>query len=83
MGFLNYKSLKFNRFPTDWLSANLRHTVTAIFSHPSATVAHPGQVEAGPRRTGGRHRLPTQTETALAPVHQSMEIDHLSDGKMK
>lgn len=44
-------------------------------------MAHPGQVEAGPRRTGGRHRLPTQTETALAAVHQSMEIDHLSDGE--
>ncbi len=76
--------LKFDSwFPTDWLSANLRHTVTAIFSHPSSvtsTVTQGGTLE-GQRRTRGRSRPAAQSETALTAVPQSMEIDQLSDGE--
>ena len=80
--------LKFDSwFPTDWLSANLRHTVTAIFSHPSSltsTAVTPGGTVEGTRRTRGRSRNVTssETETALTSVPQSMEIDQLSDGKI-
>ena len=77
--------LKFDSwFPTDWLSANLRHTVTAIFSHPSSltsTAVTPGGTVEGTRRTRGRSRNVTPSEAALTTVPQSMEIDQLSDGK--
>jgi len=74
--------LKFDSwFPTDWLSANLRHTVTAIFSHPTPVTSSAVAPGDGPRRTRGRSRPATQSETALTSVPQSMEIDQLSDGE--
>jgi hypothetical protein len=75
--------LKFDSwFPTDWLSANLRHTVTAIFSHASMSVTPATAVTPGDRRARRRSRTAAmQSESALISVPQSMEIDQLSDGE--
>ena len=82
--------LKFDTwFPTDWLSANLRHTVTAIFSHPSTSITPSSSVARGERpsqRSGERrrsHAAAMQSETALISLPQSMEIDQLLDGKCR
>ncbi len=55
-------------FPTDFISANLRHSVTAIFSHPAKEIA---QMQMQNRRQFSGDR----TLVALPP--QSMEIDRL------
>jgi len=75
--------LKFDSwFPTDWLSANLRHTVTAIFSHPSTSITPSSSVARGERHSRRRSRAAAmQSETALISLPQSMEIDQLSDGE--
>ena len=53
-------------YPTDFLSANLRHTVSALFSHPAK--------DENPRR-----RLYPSGGDGTVALPQSMEIDRLSD----
>lgn len=50
-------------YPTDFLSANLRHTVSAIFSHPAKEI---------------RRRLQVSGDRTVA-LPQSMEIDRIDE----
>ena len=56
-------------YPTDFLSANLRHTVSALFSHPAK--------DENPRR-----RLYPSGGDGTVAIPQSMEIDRLSDDEV-
>lgn len=55
-------------FPTDWLSANLRHNISVIFSESSAGESGSADAQGEPGGNGDE-------------VVQSMEVDPMSDGK--
>ena len=63
-------------FPSDCLSANLRHNVSVVFSQSSSNCQSSSRSGVGP---GGRGQGAGQEETAVA---QSMEVDQMSDGKI-
>ena len=57
-------------YPTDYLSANIRHTVSALFSHPAKGSRR------RPRPSGG-----DMVERGGSGGPQNMEIDRLSDAE--
>lgn len=72
-------------YPTDCLQANVRHCVTALFTHSSPRAVRP----AGSRFSGGSGRSANSgepdgegdTDTDEIVGAQRMEIDQLSDGE--
>ena len=60
-------------YPTDWLSANLRHTISVIFSESTK-----GGAQAG--RDGSDGEGTAEGGNEVAP---SMEVDQVSDGEEK
>ena len=66
-------------FPTDHLSANLRHTVSVIFSKPPNKR---GPSADGPGRRRRRRRHDGQVDSVVAgatDIAQSMDVDQVSD----
>lgn len=71
-------------FPTDFISANLRHVVSVIFSHPSedTSVARGEGVPVSVQRQSLRDSSSNNDDTDQDNgVNQGMDVDPVSDGR--